>query len=114
MDTLVEKGKKKLGMDNEQQEEEEEEERCERLMSFDEEEDALLLESSSEAGEEFQGPPFALQSVADQVINVHIRLSQVESLLKDILNEVRSGRKNNSNLPSIPERFQRKISSPHF
>lgn len=114
MDMLVEKGKKKLGMDNEQQEEEEEEqERCERLMSFDEEEDALL-ESSSEAGEEFQGPPFALQSVADQVINVHIRLSQVESLLKDVLNEVRSGRKNNTPLPSIPERFQRKISSPHF
>ena len=113
MEMLVEKGKKKLGVDDEQ-EEEEEEERCHRLMSFDEEEDGLLVESSSEGGEEFPGPPIALQSVADQVINVHIRLSQVESLLKDVLNEVRSDRKNNTHLPSIPEKIRRKFSSPHF
>ena len=65
-------------------------------------------------------PPIELRSVADQVIDVHIRLSKMEELVKEVLKEVRSEkvrkegvasvRSPTNSLATITERM-RKISS---
>lgn len=102
---LVKKGKKKLMMDGQRDQEEQQE--YNKLHPVEEEEEEKSADSSLTEQDEL--PPLQLRSVADQVIDVHLRLSQMEGLLHTLLKEVQSDRrKNNDSLPTIS---RRKISS---
>jgi hypothetical protein len=138
MEMLVHKGKMKLGV-HQQQEEEAEEEQCpSREQSSSPAEELYISSERSSLDYENGGfpqiqeprdsqcstvqdfetyPPMELRSVADQVVDVHIRLSKMEELLKEVLKEVRSGkvrkegiRSPTTSLSTISERL-RKISS---
>ena len=139
MEMLIHKGKMKLGG---YQEEEEEESELREQSKSPAEELYMSSESSVEYDSSFHSrqhrdsecstttqhrdsqdfemyPPMALRSVADQVIDVHIRLSNVEELVKEVLREVRSDKVRKegmvvktptNSLATISERL-RKISS---
>ena len=122
MEMLVEKGKKKLGLEQEYSDSTSEvqvdrESPVPPVISFDDSSSEVgsidleqLERSSSELTDEL--PPIQLRSLADQVIDVHIRLSSVESMLKELIQEIRCDQKKETRLPVIKERVRRrKISS---
>ena len=97
-DTLVMKGKMKLENTSTVNKD------PPRITTNDEEADLSTdSEDSSEVSSEFQ-----LQTVADQVIDVHVRLSQMESLLKEIVHEIQKNGYNTRN-PVSP--MKRRIST---
>lgn len=134
MEMLVHKGKMKLGV---HQEEGAEEDHSREQSSSPAEEQYMSSESSSldydnggfpqireqrdsqcSTTQDYDTyPPIELRSVADQVIDVHIRLSKMEELVKEVLKEVRSEkvrkegiRSPTTSLATISERL-RKVSS---
>lgn len=139
MEMLVEKGKMKLGIHQDEEKAEENEQR-EQSNSLTEEQSSesdfdtnihthhqhrdsqfshTSQHSDSQDYEMYSPPPIELHSVADQVIDVHIRLSKMEELVREVLKEVRSGKVRkeciatsspNGSLATITERL-RKISS---
>ena len=135
MEMLVHKGKMKLGVH--QQEGEDEQCHSREQSSSPAEELYISSESSSldydnggfpqireqrdsqcSTSPDYEAyPPIELRSVADQVIDVHIRLSKMEELVKEVLKEVRSDkvrkegiRSPTTSLATISERL-RKVSS---
>lgn len=138
MEMLIHKGKMKLGAYQEEANEEIEQQEQSKSPS----DELYMSESSVECemsyhqlqhrdsecsnatthrdSQEFDTyPPMELRSVADQVIDVNIRLSKMEELVKEVLKEVRNDkvrkegmavRSPNNSLATITERL-RKISS---
>ena len=133
---LVEKGKMKLGVHrNEEKEDQVEQREGSKSPSEDQymsSESTCSLEyehrdstaSQHRDSNEYNSmlfPPIQLRSVADQVIDVNVRLSKMEDLIKDVLKEIRSEkgpvrkeaiglRSPTNSLATITERL-RKISS---
>ena len=133
MEMLVQKGKMKLGVYQEQEgDDDNREQSCSPA-------DELYMSSESSSLDYDNGgfpqireqkdsqcsttqdfetyPPIELRSVADQVIDVHIRLSKMEELVKEVLKEVKSDkvrkdgiRSPTTSLATISERL-RKVSS---
>ena len=88
---LEEKGRRKLGTREEEGEEKGEGVRNSPPGSA----------SDSDDTSPYSSPPLALANVADQIINVNIRLMQMERALRDLTSELRAGHP--EQLCAIPE-----------
>ena len=121
MEMLIKKGQKKLGIEDYDDSDNEvqvgRESPLPPILSFEDsssETESINFErterSSSEVTDEL--PPLQLRSLADQVIDVHIRISSVESMIKELIQEVRRDHQKDTRLPKINEQIRgRKISS---
>lgn len=123
MEMLIQKGKKKLGLEQDYSDSEVQADResSQTPVSLYDDSSSSLSDagsidleqqerSSSEVTDEL--PPIQIRSLADQIIDVHIRLSSVESMIKELIQEMRRGQRKDGHLPVINERVRlRKISS---